>query len=305
MRPVARSRFVATITVVGIVVVVSLGAVLATYQRQIWSYLTHTKGGPSVTWPYEPHSSAPVLHIAASGDIGDSGVPLDRTAAAMAAITAEEPYDVLWLLGDNVYPSGDPARLDEIVFTPFAPVLDAGADLLAILGNHDVSRGRGDEQLTALGMESRWWQRRYGDVLLIGLDSNDTGNEQQRAWLEQTLRDTDARWKIVGLHHPPYSSGYQGSNRASREVFAPLFERYGVQLVLSGHDHDYQRSVPIGGVTYIVTGAGAGTRRTGEADFTAAAWATYHFTDIAVFADRIEVRAVDQEQRVFDEVTLR
>jgi 3',5'-cyclic AMP phosphodiesterase CpdA len=305
MRPVTRSRIVGVVTAVGIVVVVSLGAVFATYQRQIWSYLTHTKGGPSETWPYEPRDPAPVLHLAAAGDIGDSGVPLDRTAAAMAAIAAGEPYDVLWLLGDNVYPSGDPSRLGATVFTPFADVLDAGTDLLAILGNHDVAGGRGDEQLAALGMESRWWQRRYGDVLLVGLDSNDTRNDEQRSWLERTLRDTDARWKIVGLHHPPYSSGYQGSTRAARDAFAPVFERYGVQLVLSGHDHDYQRSVPIGGVTYIVTGAGSDTRGTGESDFTAAAWSTHHFTDIAVFPDRIELRAVDQEQRVFDEVTLR
>ena len=82
-----------------------------------------------------------------------------------------------------------------------------------------------------------------------------------------------------------------------RDAFAPLFERYGVQLVLSGHDHDYQRSEPINGVTYVVSGAAAGTRRTGEADFTAVSFSWHHFVDIDVFADRLVLRAVNQDER--------
>ena len=63
-------------------------------------------------------------------------------------------------------------------------------------------------------------------------------------------------WTIVVLHHPPYSAGYQGSNDRRRATPSRRsFERYGVQLVLSGHDHDYQRSTPINGVTYVVSGA--------------------------------------------------
>jgi hypothetical protein len=106
------------------------------------------------------------------------------------------------------------------------------------------------------------------------------------------------------VHHPPYSAGYQGSSKDVRAAFSPLFERYGVQLVLSGHDHDYQRSVPIGGVTYVVTGGASGTRRTGEDDFTAESFSWHHFTEVAVFADRIVVRAVNQDLRVADEATI-
>jgi hypothetical protein len=80
-----------------------------------------------------------------------------------------------------------------------------------------------------------------------------------------------------------------------------VFERFGVQLVLSGHDHDYQRSEPIGGVTYVVSGAGAGTRRTGEDDFTAVSFSWHHFVDLGIYPDRLVGRAVNQDGRVADE----
>lgn len=285
---------------------VALG-VFRSYHRQIVSYLTHWKGAPAATTPYVPFDPRPDLHLAVAGDVGDSGRRLDATAAAMAAIGNDgRPYDGVLLLGDNVYPDGDPAELPHTVFVPFAPVLDGGADLLAILGNHDVRDGNGPAQMAALGMPGRWWSREYagGEVLIVGLDSNLVGDPDQRAWLDATLRDSSARWKIVAVHHPPYSAGYQGSSLDVRQAFSPLFAEHGVQLVLSGHDHDYQRSIPIDGVTYVVSGAGSGTRRTGEAGFTAVSFSWHHYLDIAVFADRLVLRAVNQDQRVADEWTL-
>ena len=100
------------------------------------------------------------------------------------------------------------------------------------------------------------------------------------------------------------AAGYQGSDHAARDAFAPIFERYGVQLVLSGHDHDYQRGKPINGVVYVVSGGGATTRRTGEADFTEVSFSWHHFLDIGVFPDHLEVRAVNQDERVADEFEL-
>ena len=106
------------------------------------------------------------------------------------------------------------------------------------------------------------------------------------------------------MHHPPYSAGYQGSAKDVRQEFSPLFERHGVQLVLSGHEHDYQRTEEINGVTYLVSGAGAGTRRTGNRSYTAYSTSTMNFVDLNVFEDRIVMRAVDHEFMVFDEFTL-
>lgn len=274
------------------------------YRRQITSYLTHWKGSPTSTEPYVayPPDQRPELRIGVAGDIGDSGTRLEATAESMAQLDPGDPFDELLLLGDNVYPDGDPAKLQDTVFDPFADVLAQGAELLAIVGNHDAPHG--EEQMAEMGMPGLWWAVERDDTLIVGLDSNETADPAQREFLEQTLRDSEATWKIVAVHHPPYSAGYQGSNLAVRETFGPLFERYGVQLVLSGHDHDYQRSVEIDGVTYVVTGAASGTRRTGEEDFTAESFSWHSYVVVDVFPDRIVGRAVNQDGRVADEWTL-
>jgi predicted phosphodiesterase len=216
-----------------------------------------------------------------------------------------DPYEALILLGDNVYPYGDPSKLDEYVFRPFAAVLDSGADLYSVTGNHDaLAEDGGLAQLQQLGMTGFWWSERIGDVLLVGLDSNQVDNPDQLAWLEATLAGSNAPWKIVAVHHPPYSAGYQGSAKDVRNTFSPVFERTGVQLVLSGHEHDYQRTEEINGVTYLVSGAGAGTRRTGDRSYTAYSASTMNFVDLNIYADHILIRAVDHELDVFDEYTL-
>lgn len=291
----------AAFTVVAVATVALFGV---QYRRQIVSYLTHWKGSPKSTVAYAPLRPAPPVHIGVAGDIGDSGRRLDATGVAMARIGRGDRYDLLLLLGDNVYPTGDPARLPATVFRPFRGVLDQGTPLAAILGNHDVMAGHGDAQMRDLGMPGRWWSRTVGDVLVVGLDSNTPDDPAQLAFLERVLATSKARWRIVALHHPPYSAGYQGSSKHVRKVFQPVFERHHVQLVLSGHDHDYQRSDLIGGVTYVVSGAGAGTRRTGTAGFTARSFSWHHFLDISVYPDRMVLRAVNQDVRVADEAKL-
>jgi 3',5'-cyclic AMP phosphodiesterase CpdA len=289
----------------GVAVAMAAAVVVARYPNQTHAYLTHWKGAPSQTWSYEPLPDDPALRIAMAGDVGDSGRRIDATGAAMAATGGTlRPYDVLVLLGDNVYPKGDPAKLPDTVFGPFGAVLERGAELLAILGNHDVMDGHGDDQLAVLGMSSRWWSRSYGGTLIVGLDSTSLDDPEQDAFLERTLAETTATWRIVVVHHPPYSAGYQGSSIDVRERWSPVFVRHGVQLVVSGHDHDYQRSEPIDGVTYVVSGAAAGTRRTNDASFTARSFSWHHFLDVTVFDDRIIGRAVGQDGNVADEFLL-
>jgi 3',5'-cyclic AMP phosphodiesterase CpdA len=277
-----------------------------TYRDQIVRYVTHLKGSPTntVAWTPAAPGEEPQLRIAVAGDVGESGPRLDATAGAIARIGAVEPFDALLILGDNAYPAGDPDALEGTVFRPFREVLDQGAELLAVLGNHDVMQGHADAQVAALGMPGRWWSRSFGDVLVVGLDSTIPNDPDQLAFLERTLADSTAAWRIVALHHPPYSAGYQGSNDAARAAFSPVFERYGVQLVLSGHDHDYQRSEPIGGVTYVVSGGAAVTRRTGEESFTAVSFSWHHFVELTVLDDRLVLRAVNQDLRVADEIVI-
>ena len=287
----------------------SVALIVAIPQLPHWEQLltiaSEGTGGPSVTSTVVqlPADAQPELRLLVAGDVGTGDAYEMATARVGADLGIGDPFDALVLLGDNVYPSGDPARLQATVFDPFEPVLSAGAELLPVLGNHDVEAGHGDAQAAALGMPSRWYERRLGDMLFIGLDSTQPDNADQMAWLEQVLAASNARWKIVALHHPPYSAGYHGSDRDVRAAFAPVFERYGVDLVLAGHDHDYQRSIPINGVTYVVTGAGAKTRPTNSADFTAVSYSTRHVVEIGVWPNRLELRAVNQDG-VFDHAVL-
>jgi 3',5'-cyclic AMP phosphodiesterase CpdA len=260
---------------------------------QAYRRLTHRKGGPArtVAWAPFPGDERPQVHLALAGDVGYRGRRVRATGATVDRLDAAERLDGLAVLGDNAYPHGDPTTLRDTVFGPFAGVL-AHAKLFAVLGNHDVLRGHAGAQAEALGMEGRWWARHLDDLLLVGLDSNLADDPDQRAWLAGTLAAAAERWRVVLVHHPPFSAGYQGSDLATRRAFTPLFERHGVQLVVSGHDHDYQRSHPVGGVTYLVTGGAARTRRTGEEAFTAASFAWHHVVELASFPDRLVVRAV-------------
>jgi 3',5'-cyclic AMP phosphodiesterase CpdA len=246
----------------------------------------------------------PSIRLAVAGDVGTGDERERATAAVMAEFEEEREFDALLLLGDNVYPSGDPDELDATVFEPFASVLDDSTDLVSVLGNHDVRDDNGDRQAAALGMPDRWYATEIDDVLIVALDSNRPDDPDQLAWLSDTLESGDARWTIVILHHPPFSSGYYGSDGDVQAAFAPLFEQHGVDLVLAGHEHDYQRTEQINGVTYVVSGAAALTRRTGRSGFTEAAWSTHHFVDVAVWPDRLQLRAVNQDGEVFDRVTL-
>jgi hypothetical protein len=291
--------------VASVVVVALLAAYWIRLGPQTISMLTHRKGAPTTTWEVQPFapSDRPQLRIAAAGDVGEGEEEEWQTAWSMHQLADDDPYDVLLMLGDNVYPDGDPARLDQTVFRPFEIVLEDGTRLDAIVGNHDA--GYADQQMQVMGMDGRWWaQHLPGDVLLIGLDGNNPTDPDQLAFLESTLADATERWRIVAVHEPPYSAGYQGSDLAVRDAFVPLFERYGVQLVLSGHEHDYQRSIPINGVTYIISGAGGRTRGTGEDTFTAASWSVLHFTDVNVYRDHLLVRAIDQDGQAFDQVEI-
>jgi 3',5'-cyclic AMP phosphodiesterase CpdA len=259
---------------------------------------------PALLGPLPGGEEQARLRLAVAGDVGHPSAELDATVAAIDRSLDQMPLDGLVLLGDNVYPDGDPALVPDAVFAPFAPVLDRGVRLLAVLGNHDVQSGRGDQVAARLDMPGRWYAEQLGDIRFIGLDSTQPEDPQQRSWLEDTLASRDSPWTVVALHHPPFSAGWHGSNRAVRRSFEPLFRRFGVDLVLAGHEHDYQRSLPQGPTTYVISGAATHLRPTARRSFTAAAWATHHFVDLRVVGDELLVRAVDHAGLVFDGVAL-
>ncbi|HZR24480.1 MAG TPA: metallophosphoesterase [Vicinamibacterales bacterium] len=88
----------------------------------------------------------------------------------------------------------------------------------------------------------------YGDAHFLCLDSNryiDPNDETLQAWIAKDLSSTDAIWTFVVFHHPPFNVGNEHYEVQHMRVLAPLFERHGVDIVLSGHEHNYQRPRPL------------------------------------------------------------
>jgi 3',5'-cyclic AMP phosphodiesterase CpdA len=251
-----------------------------------------------------PVMEAARVRLAVAGDVGHPSAELDLTVSAILVEHNRRPFDAIILLGDNIYPDGDPGRLDEAVLEPFQPVLKQGVVLTAVLGNHDVERGLGDDVARGLGMPWRWYERTFGPAQLIALDSTRINDRDQMDWLSQVLTHMDPVFRIVALHHPPYSAGWHGSSRQVRRAIRPLMQRHGVDLVLSGHEHDYQRSKRIRGTVYVVSGAATHLRPTGRRRFTAAAHRRHHFVDLWILNEQVIIRAIGHDGRPFDQALL-
>ena len=102
---------------------------------------------------------------------------------------------------------------------------------------------------------------------------------------------------------PPYSSGGHGSDTPTREAFSGIFERYGVDLVLTGHDHHYERMKPQGKVRYLVTGGGgAATYAVDPSDFTAFAEEVVHLVYVEVVGRELTAHAIDGSGQEFDQL---
>jgi acid phosphatase len=81
------------------------------------------------------------------------------------------------------------------------------------------------------------------------------------SWLRTVLARSTAPWKVVVGHHPIYSSGFYGNDPGLQAKLAALMRKHGVQLYINGHEHNYERSVPIDGITYLVVGGGGASLR--------------------------------------------
>ena len=292
---------------------VAAAAVAALVAAGLGLYLVRSPGSTDaassavVGEPVPPIVKRPAVRIAVAGDTGTGDAAEAATVQEMVAQTRHgSAYDALVLLGDLVYEEGDADQVDTAVTEPFAPLTDNGTELVPVLGNHDYESDEQDQIMSQLGRHRSWYVDRIGPVRIIALDSERADDENQQHWLGRVLATPQppGTWTIAAMHHPAYSAGEHGSTESVQENWAPLFADHHVPLVLAGHDHDYQRSKPLDGVTYVVSGAGAKLRETGREDFTAVSASVLHYLDLLVYSDRIDARAIDQSGRLVDRFTL-
>lgn len=261
------------------------------------------------------------------GIIGDSGLGEQVTFDLANLLAASQPDFVLHT-GDLVYLAAnnlDPVHAyAEKYYRPFEPVLRQ-APIYPVVGNHEYDydvdyRGSYAYYFAfprfpgSSGVESgeprqrEWYAFSYGDIQFVLLNTQTffghLGREDQLAWLEQRLSDPSFAYSIVVFHVPPFTSGLHTQDGAGvQSDWVPLFQQYNVPLVLSGHDHNYER-LEHQGTTYIVTGGGTSVLYPQSNNLESSRFFSLqmHFVQLDIYPDRIELSAFGSDGEVFDQV---
>jgi hypothetical protein len=265
----------------------------------------------------------------AIGDFGSGAAPEYRNAALLQ----REEVEFVLSLGDNTYPLGRDSEYPRALFRPFGSLMRRAA-VWPVLGNHDygntggAARGTADAYLRNLVLpqhpgRERFYSFRYANAEFLAIDTEMTsfapGSPQYR-WIDATLRRSQACWKIPYFHHPAYAEYVDptATDLAKladlRRWLVPLFERHGVKLVLTAHEHNYVRSRPLlgarrhpRGVVYLVSGGGGGELQPlppRPNPLTAGRGRFFHHLLVSVAGRTADVRAVDTAGRVRDRVRL-
>ncbi|MGH9868714.1 MAG: metallophosphoesterase [Candidatus Polarisedimenticolia bacterium] len=223
----------------------------------------------SFTTPPPAGSSRPT-RIWVLGDSGTANRSARAVADAYRGIGTPQQTDLWLMLGDNAYPTGSDAQYQAAVFDMYPDFLRASV-LWPTLGNHDgvtadsASQTGPYYEIFTLPREAEsggvpsgteaYYAFDHGNIHFICLESHETDRSSLSAmlrWLEEDLAATSQDWIVAFWHHPPYSKGSHDSDDEieliqMRENALPILEAGGVDLVLTGHSHSYERSVLIDG----------------------------------------------------------
>jgi alkaline phosphatase len=224
----------------------------------------------------EPSAAAPDPILIGAGDIATCAGNDDEQTARLV----DDNEGIVFTLGDNAYDNGSPADYRECYDPAWGRVKDRTE--LPVPGNHDYNTANAAGYRDYFGRRATpdgdtWYSRDIGEWHVIVLDANcddvtggcGRGSPQLR-WLRQDLRDSEARCVLAMWHQPRFSSGGEHGNDPTVSPFWEALYGAGADLVLNGHDHDYERFAPQDpdgrldrerGITEIVVGTGGGEMR--------------------------------------------
>jgi predicted MPP superfamily phosphohydrolase len=243
------------------------------------------------------------VKFAVLGDTGTGGGDQVAVAKMLASYRAKFPFEFTLLLGDNLYGRESPRDYTKKFEIPYKPLLESGVKFYAALGNHDDPNQRLYKAFNMNG--ERYYTFRpslTAGVRFFALDSNYM-DPPQLAWLEKELQASGSDWKIAFFHHPLYASGMHGSDEVLKAKLEPLFVKYGVNVVFTGHEHFYERIKPQKGIQYFVEGSSAklregDIRRTG---LTAVGYDRgYTFMLVEIAGDEMHFQTTTDEGRTID-----
>jgi predicted phosphodiesterase len=233
-----------------------------------------TAASPTFGFSTAPGATTQPFTALVFGDSG-LGTPDQMT---LAQHMSQEKFDLVLHTGDVIYPNGAASYYDARFFQPYAPILTS-RPIFPAIGNHDWSSQNGQPYLDAFHLPKNnpqqtelYYSFDWGNTHFVSIDTWNTFRVAGPAmnWLANDLAATTRRWKVVYMHVPLFSSGYHGDDTQLQNVLEPVLERAEVDLVLAGHDHDYERMKPIKrfstdpnypGIPFIVTGGGGAELR--------------------------------------------
>ncbi|MEO6867411.1 MAG: metallophosphoesterase [Gaiellales bacterium] len=244
-------------------------------------------------------------NFAAIGDYGAGTPELRKIAENLARSSAE----LIITSGDNVYPSGRWQDYQKNWEPSFGAVARS-RDFMPSLGNHDMYKD--DLRPYFAHFPHLKGQAYYtftkNDAQFFALDSDQDlrPGSAQLKWLEQQLANSKQPWKVVYLHYPMYGSDENAYPEIADSV-QPLLEKYGVQLVVAGHEHNYLRAKPRNGVVHLLSGGG-GQRvypfMSKMSKHLARRLADHHHLEMSVGKTKMVVRAIDKNGTRIDTVEI-
>lgn len=198
-----------------------------------------------------PASDPDVARVAVIGDWGAGSSAQRRVAERMCSVYDRRPFRFILTTGDNFYDPDGTATPGNYT-APASCLIARGIKWRASWGNHDLA---GEDTREVLGARRRYTFTAAG-IRFIVLDSNRILSDTQRTWLRDKLRAERDRPVVVAFHHSPFTvSGGHTNDPGVVARWVPLFERFDVALVLTGHSHTYEHHRRAG-VDYVVTGGG-------------------------------------------------
>ena len=271
-------------------------------------------GQPTAAVPASVEAGAPAatpmpnrdgsLKFAILGDFGTGDRTQYDLAKVMASVHQKFAYELVILVGDNIYGGERPQDFKRKFEDPYKPLLDAGVKFYGALGNHD---SREQRYYKLFNMEGKFYysfKAPKQDVRFIALDSTYPEPEQIE-WVANELKGAAEAWKIAFFHHPLYSSGGRhGSDLRLRESLEPIFLNENVSVVFQGHDHFYERLKPQKEIHYFVAGSG-GKLRAGNIVDSSNISARGFDTDLVfmiaeIFEDQLSFNAISRTGAVVD-----
>ena len=220
----------------------------------------------------------------------------------MERYTVSRRVEAILTTGDNFY-SDDGTFLMQ----PYHWVSDRGIDWWVTWGNHDIESETRIKAVNSIFDDPpRWTVHEWGAVDVVILDSNQVDSIEQAVFFLAAMANSD-RPIIVALHHPPYSCSHHGSTTEIVNQWVSILDQ-DVILVLSGHDHSYQR-FESEGITYVVTGGGGRFLRplsncSENHPERLAGAELHHFLTLEQTESSIELTAIDVNGVPFDQVSI-